>query len=69
MTALHAAAVKGYEKVISLLVQAMANFSIPDSFGGTALHLAAGAGHLTAVKILVAAGCRQNGKSPRQDAY
>ena len=54
------AAEEGYDKIVSLLVEAGANMDIEDRYGSTAMHIAAMTGHDKVLSLLLEAGADKN---------
>lgn len=52
-SALHRAAVRGFEDCVTSLLEAKASVLLQDSRGKTAVHLAASAGHVNVLKLLL----------------
>lgn len=71
--AIHLAAAKGWEEVVTKLLESKASVDDQNKFGNTPLHLAAKEGHSSVVQILLNGGANpnmenQDGDTPLQSA-
>ena len=56
-TALSLASMKGYQEIVSQLIEVGANFDLTDFEGNTPLHYAAAYNHILVVQLLIEKGC------------